>query len=258
MRFLIANWKMRLSVRQSEKLARGIRRVFRPSVELVVVLCPSFTSLPAAYKILRGSAISLGAQDVFWQKRGAFTGEVSAPDLRELGVKLVIIGHSERRKYLGETDRMIAAKLAAAVRSALTPILCVGETLGERVKGRKNLVIARQLRALGSLAAYRGTLLIAYEPVWAIGTGRVCPPQEAAAAHRFIRGQVKKILPRLPKNRLFVLYGGSVDAGNIRAISAEKEIDGVLAGGASVSLSALEVMAAQLSRRSPAIDQGRA
>jgi len=201
-----------------------------------IVVAPPYTALAAAVEAARGSAISIAAQDVHWEKEGAFTGEVSVRMLAEAGCRGVLIGHSERRQYFGETDEAANKKLKAALAADLTPLFCVGETLREREAGQTEAVLGRQFR--GGLAALTGAefsrIIIAYEPVWAIGTGRTATPEMAAEAHRFLRQLAAATFTPERAAGLRILYGGSVKPDNIKGLMARVEIDGALVGGASL------------------------
>jgi len=201
-----------------------------------IVVAPPYTALPAAVEAVRGSAISIAAQDVHWEKEGAFTGEVSTKMLVEAGCRGVIIGHSERRQYFGETDEAVHKKLKAALEADLVPIVCVGETLKEREAGQTEMVLNRQFR--GGFSTLTGAefsrIIIAYEPVWAIGTGRTATPEMAAEAHRFLRQLAAAGFTPERAAGLRILYGGSVKPDNIKGLMAHVEIDGALVGGASL------------------------
>lgn len=229
-KLIVANWKMQLTTKEAVKLAKRIGDL---SSAAALVLCPSFTAL-ASLAALGKSNYELGAQDVFWEEAGAYTGEVSPRDLKELGAKFVIIGHSERRQFLGETDEMVSRKVKTALADSLVPILCVGETEPERAAGEQKTVVERQMRAvlgrLGNLSKTR--LVIAYEPVWAIGTGRTPQPAEIQEMHQLIFSLVSQ-WPGGQNCRLQVIYGGSVNADNILDFLSLPEVDGSLVGGAS-------------------------
>jgi triosephosphate isomerase len=201
-----------------------------------VVICAPFVALPATVSAARGSMIEIGAQDVFWLKEGAFTGEVSAPMLTAIGCRWVIIGHSERRQYFCETDETVFKKTIAALESGLKPIVCVGEKLDEREAGACEAVLAEQfLGGLAGLTAEQfSRVTIAYEPVWAIGTGRTATPEIASHAHAFIRSRVKAVFGADAADAVRILYGGSVKSDNAAVLLAQDEIDGVLVGSASL------------------------
>lgn len=211
-----------------------------------VVLCPSFTALPGLVSVVQGSAFALGAQDCASKERGALTGEVSAADLVAIGCQYVIVGHSERRKHLGEADAMIAEKLRVALRAGLAPILCVGETFEERTAGQLHAVLNAQVRSALSGLTLVGTqrLCIAYEPVWAIGTGQAATPDDAVQAHGFILELVRELLGEGGSQRVRVLYGGSVSPENIASFLALPNVHGVLVGSASQSAEGLRRLVA--------------
>ncbi|MFA6215988.1 MAG: triose-phosphate isomerase [Patescibacteria group bacterium] len=232
---VIANWKMKLGAAESVQLATAVKGSVSAEVETVV--CPSFVSLVAVGNILKGSGIKLGAQDCFWEDKGAYTGEVSASQLKEIGCEFVILGHSERRKYLNETDDMVHQKVVMALKAGLTPIICVGETFQQRQDGAKDYVLIEQTaKALEGLEVEdKNQLIIAYEPVWVIGSGQAIEPQEAAAAHQVIRQSLFDLFPAvLVKNNFRVIYGGSVDQTNITDFIGLENTAGVLVGAASI------------------------
>ena len=201
-----------------------------------IIVAPPFTALSAAVEAARGTAISIAAQDLHWEAEGAFTGEVSAGMLVEAGCRAVLIAHSERRQFCGETDETANKKVKAALAAGLTPILCVGETLAEREAGKTEKILERQFR--GSLAALTAAefsrIILAYEPVWAIGTGRTATPEMAADAHRFLRHEAAAQFTPERAEETRILYGGSVKPDNIKGLMAQAEIDGALVGGASL------------------------
>ncbi len=207
-----------------------------PAAHAELVICPAFVNIPAAVAAARNSAIEIGAQDVFWLKEGAYTGEVSAPMLSAVGCRWVIIGHSERRQYFGETDETVFKKTVAALDAGLKPIVCVGERLEERESGATEAVCAAQF--IGGIAGLTpeqfAQIVIAYEPVWAIGTGKTATPEIAAETHRFIRAEVRKKFGAEAAGACRILYGGSVKPDNIKGLMAQIEIDGALVGGASL------------------------
>lgn len=242
MKYVIGNWKMNLGIRESVALARGVVRVLRGrEVAPEVVLCPSFTALSEVHKVLAKSRIHLGAQNVAPAESGAWTGEVSVAMLEDVGCQYVIIGHSERRALLAESDGLVKQKLSTVLTSRLSPVLCVGESLSEHQSGSAREAVAAQLR--GAFAdcelGPRRRLIIAYEPVWAIGTGVPATVAEVIEMHSFIRETAKKIL-LAQDDQLVVLYGGSVDGQNIYQFLREAEVDGVLVGSASLKPAQLE------------------
>ena len=228
---LLGNWKMHLGPDGTRAWLREFLPAVRGLERVRIGVFPPFVSLAAAAEALRGASVGLGAQTCHAETKGAFTGEVAAEMLREAGCRWVLVGHSERRQLLGETDAVVRAKLRAAVRAGLEPVLCVGETEAERDAGRTEEVLERQL-----LAALEGTavappgLLVAYEPVWAIGTGRNATPAQAGEAHAFLRRLLRSRLGAAPP----VLYGGSVKEGNVAELLAVEGVDGALVGGASL------------------------
>ncbi len=201
-----------------------------------IVVCPPFTVLDAVTDVLQGSDIAVGAQNMYWQAEGAFTGEISPAMLRDIGCKYVILGHSERRQYFGETDGSVNKKITAAIAHGLTPIVCVGETLEQREAGTTEQIVRQQTEgALDGLAANEASgLVIAYEPVWAIGTGKTASTDDAQQVCGFIRRVVAEIFDRDVADKVRIQYGGSVKPDNISALMAQPDIDGALVGGASL------------------------
>jgi triosephosphate isomerase len=234
--FFCGNWKLYGSIAESLALATEVRNGVATLREVDVAVAPSFTALAAVAKRLDDGPVTLAAQDCFWEEKGAFTGEVSPAQLVDVGCKYVIVGHSERRALMGELDAAVNLKARAALRAGLSPIICVGETLAERdageTLGRVQAQLDAALAALADVDLER--VVIAYEPVWAIGTGRNATPAQAAEVHRFIRTRVAARAPALAPG-LRILYGGSVKPDNIRALMAEADVDGGLVGGASLS-----------------------
>jgi triosephosphate isomerase len=231
-RLIAGNWKMNLLRAEAAALAKGVVQALGEGRGLAadVAVCPPFTALAAVAEALAGSAIALGAQDCHEKPSGAFTGSVSAPMLKDLGCRYVILGHSERRHGLGETDAMVNAKVGAAWSAGLVPILCLGETAAERDAGKTLDVVRRQLA--GSLPKGTAALVVAYEPVWAIGTGRVPTEADIAAVHKALRRELVKV--RGDGADIPVLYGGSAKPDNAKAILAVEEVGGLLIGGASL------------------------
>lgn len=232
MKYLIANWKMNLGIKESVELSKKISGETKPDENISVVLCPSFTALSKVSGIIKKSPVKLGAQDVFWVNKGAFTGEVSAQELKEIGAEFVIVGHSERRHIIGETDEVIAKKIKLAADFGLRPILCVGEVLSERENEQAEKVVARQLEIGLQLLdnAQISKILIAYEPVWAIGTGKACSPDDALSMLVLIK---KVLQEKFSDNNIPILYGGSTDDKNI-ASYIEVGYSGALVGGSSL------------------------
>lgn len=233
-RTLVAgNWKMFGSRRLVRDVIGELRAMVHGAAE--VVICPPFPFLGPAADMVAGSALCLGAQDLHVAVEGAFTGEVSGAMLRDMGCSYVIVGHSERRQYFAENDELVAAKAEAAVREGLCPMVCVGENEAEREAGRQFEVVQRQLAAvterLGAGAMARS--VVAYEPVWAIGTGRTATPGQAQEIHAFLRAELRRLDAGLA-DTVRILYGGSVKAANARELFAQRDIDGGLVGGASL------------------------
>jgi len=235
-KLIAANWKM-------YKTPADTRDFFRDFLPLVqghdrdeIVVCPTFLAIDAAVQAAKGTNIAIGAQDVYWQKEGAFTGEICANMLLAVGATHVIIGHSERRQYFGDTDDTVNLKLKAALEGGLVPIVCVGEVLEEREAGLTDDVLRRQcLRAFNKVSAKKAaSLVVAYEPVWAIGTGKTATPQMAADAHAIIRAEAADSFGEEFAAKLRILYGGSVKPENAHDLMSEDEIDGALVGGASL------------------------
>ena len=233
---VVGNWKMNGGIADGRELARAVRDGLRRPRGVEVAICPPFTALAAVGEALAGSPIALGAQNCHWEDAGAFTGEVSARMLVEAGCRLVILGHSERRRLLRESDEEINRKVAAALRHGLQPLLCVGETGEERRQGLTFTVVEGQLRAgwAGLAAAAMGRCLLAYEPVWAIGTGVNATPAQAGEVHGYLRGLVSELASKEIAQAARILYGGSVKPDNAGDLAREPDIDGVLVGGASL------------------------
>lgn len=232
---IAGNWKMHKTAAEGQALARAIREGLRATT-VEVVVCPPFTALPAVHAVLHGSPIQVGAQNMHWEDAGAFTGEISPVMLKEW-CRYVIIGHSERRQYFHEDDEVVRRKVAAALRHGLTPILCVGETLAQREAGQTGAVVATQARrALEGLTPEQvAGLVIAYEPVWAIGTGRAATGADAEEViQRWVRGTLAEAFGAEVARRVRVLYGGSVTPENIGEFVCRPSIDGALVGGASL------------------------
>ena len=236
-KIIAANWKMNMTQGESAQFVEAFLREVGEINDVEVVIIPPFTAIPKVSEALgRAHNIKLGAQNMYWEKSGAFTGEISAPLLRDLFVHYVVLGHSERRTLFGETDEMVNRKVHAAHEGKLRPIVCVGETLDQRDKGDVEKILSTQLR--GSLAGLRPKQLqesvIAYEPVWAIGTGRNATPQQAQEAHAFIRRTLSEMADDGTAERVRIQYGGSVKPENARELMSQADIDGALVGGASL------------------------
>ena len=234
---VIANWKMHGTQTQARDLARGVRRLVGNRLRAAeVILAPPFTSLEAVRRALGGSRLRLAAQNLHWQPSGAFTGEVSAAMLRDAGCSHVLVGHSERRRLFGETNRDVGRKLAAAVEGSLKPVLCIGETLEQRRRGDMHRTLSAQLSGAlkGVPESAIESLTVAYEPVWAIGTGRHAAPPQVADAHGWIRRALARRFGAASAREIPILYGGSVNPDNAAELARVAEVDGVLVGGASL------------------------
>jgi triosephosphate isomerase len=235
-KLIAANWKMYKTPDQTQDFFRDFLPLVADHSRDEIVVCPPFVCLPTAAAAAKGSNVAIGGQNMHWEKEGAYTGETSAAMLLAVGCTHVIIGHSERRQYFGETDDTVNLKLKAVLDAGLVPIVCVGEVLEEREAGLTEDVLRRQcLRAFHAISGKKaGKLVVAYEPVWAIGTGKTATPQLAAQAHLLIRGEAAKAFGQSMADNLRILYGGSVKPENAKALMAEEEIDGALVGGASL------------------------
>ena len=233
---IAGNWKMYKTPEQTAAFFRDFLPLVSSHTRDEIVICPPFIDLQTAVEAARGSNVAVGAQNVHWEREGAFTGEISAIMLNSISVTHVIIGHSERRQYFNETDDTVNRKLETALESGLTPIVCVGEVLEERDAGLTEDVCRRQcVRAFNGISAKKAAkMIIAYEPVWAIGTGKTATPQMAGDAHAVIRHEVEKSFGAEFAQNLRILYGGSVKPDNATALMSEEEIDGALVGGASL------------------------
>ncbi|MCF6294007.1 MAG: triose-phosphate isomerase [Robiginitomaculum sp.] len=234
--FVAGNWKMNGSSASIKTLVGGILDGMGRVKNAEVVVCPSFVYLSEVAQLLAGSAVEFGSQDVAKEESGAYTGEVAVSMLKDMACKYAIIGHSERRAYYGDTDEIVAEKFIAAQKGGLTPILCVGELLEEREAGQTEAVVERQLQAVVGRAGIRAleSAVIAYEPVWAIGTGKTASPEQAQAVHAFIRQWMSKEDSAVAE-KVQILYGGSVKAANANELFSQTDIDGGLIGGASLS-----------------------
>ena len=233
---ITGNWKLNLNIADSIRLVTQLKRDLSGVDYAEIVVCPVYTALVVVQDVLMETNISLGAQDLYWEDAGAFTGEVSAPLLRDIGVQYVIIGHSERRQYFGENNVCVRKKINAALQHDLTPIVCVGEVLEQRESGRTFEVVEQQCAECFNDFPDDEIrkVVIAYEPVWAIGTGRTATPLQAQEVHRFIRDYLGKIYGEETADALRLQYGGSVKPENITELMAQPDIDGALVGGASL------------------------
>jgi len=237
---IAGNWKMYKAIPQAIELANGLKReLFELDAQNIdVVICPVFTALSEVSEVVAESDIQLGAQNCYWQDEGAFTGEISAPMLKDAGVQFVIIGHSERRQYFGETNESVNKKIAAVLKHGLTPIVCVGENLKERENGKTFEVLTDHIENGLKDATEEDILkiVIAYEPVWAIGTGKTATPMQAQEAHKYIRDLLAKMYNKDTANMVRIQYGGSVKPENTAELMKQPDVDGALVGGASLSV----------------------
>jgi triosephosphate isomerase len=235
---IAGNWKMYKTAQEAVAFVTRLKKELGNWDKTEVVVAPPFVALAAVAACLKGTTISLAAQDCFWEEQGAYTGEVSVPMLRDTGCRYVIIGHSERRAYFGETDEQVNKKVRAVLAHDLQPIVCVGESLEQREQGNTFTLVEQQVKKglEGLAAAAIRQVVIAYEPVWAIGTGRTATPEQAQEVHAFIRGVVAAISTPAAAEQIRIQYGGSVKPENIDHLMAQPDIDGALVGGASLEV----------------------
>jgi triosephosphate isomerase len=235
---IAGNWKMFKTVGETVSFVTDLRELVKGANGVDIVVAPPFTAVHAAAGAARGTNIAVAAQDLYWEKEGAFTGEVSPGMIKEAGAAYAIVGHSERRRLFGETDAIVNRKALAAIGAGLIPIVCIGETLEERERGEMLAVLDRQIKdGLGQLTGEQvGALVVAYEPVWAIGTGRTATAAQAEEAHAHIRKRLRQWFGADAADRCRILYGGSVKPDNIRELIAEEDVDGALVGGASLDV----------------------
>ena len=233
---IAGNWKMNKDAAAGKELVESLKALVADVTEAEIVVCPPFTTLNAVVAAAAGSNIKVGAQNVHWAENGAFTGEISAEMLVSTGVEYVIIGHSERRQYFGETDATVNSRLKAALGAGLKPIVCIGETLEEREGDLTEKVLGKQLEdGLKDLdAATVGSMVLAYEPVWAIGTGKTATPEVAQATHAFIRSKVAELFGKEAAENVRIQYGGSMKPENAEELVRQADIDGGLIGGAAL------------------------
>lgn len=229
---IAGNWKMYKAIKEGQELVNGLKRELYETDGVDIVVCPPYTLLSYLADMLTESNILLGAQDVFWEKEGAFTGEVSAEMLKDAGAKFVIIGHSERRQYFGETNESVNKKLKAALACGLVPLVCVGESLKEREAGRTFEVLSGHLKGgLAGIAKEEALkTVLAYEPVWAIGTGKTATSEQAEEAHKYIRDLLEKLYDKETAQGMRIQYGGSVKPENISELIRQPDVDGALVG----------------------------
>jgi len=233
---MVANWKMNMDMKEAVCFISGFKKYIKNVKKNEVVICPPFTLLCELKNLLSKTHIKLGSQNMHFEDKGAFTGEISALMLKDTGCDYVILGHSERRQYFNENDRLINQKIKTALKHNLKPILCVGETLGQKTSNQTTKIIKNQL--LNCLNTIDGSamknIVIAYEPVWAIGTGKNATPEQAEDVHKFIRGLLSNMYNQRVSNNTRIIYGGSVKESNIKNLMKMKNINGALVGGASL------------------------
>ncbi|MBN1573962.1 MAG: triose-phosphate isomerase [Deltaproteobacteria bacterium] len=241
-KLIAANWKMNMALKDAISLASELVKRIGDIEDREIAVAPNFTVLYAVGEVLDGSNIKLSAQNLFYEQKGAYTGETSAEMIKAVGAHMVIIGHSERRNVFGDTDEEINKRIRAAINAGLVPIFCVGEKLSERKEGRARDVVERQIVAglSGIIKEGLGDLVIAYEPVWAIGTGETAAPEQAQEMHEFIRGLAADKIDKSLANNLKILYGGSVTPENVWGLLSMPDIDGALVGGASLKADSFE------------------
>jgi triosephosphate isomerase len=239
---IAGNWKMHTTVEEAQQLAAAVIQAADKTADRDVMIAPPYTALAAVGKVLSGSGVLLGAQNVHWEEKGAFTGEISAGMLKDVGCKMVIIGHSERRQLFGETDFMINRRIGGALQLGLIPVFCIGETLKQREADQTLQVLEGQVRAgLAGVKLTAGSqLVVAYEPVWAIGTGKTATEAQAQEVHCFIRDLLRVMFEKNIAGQLRILYGGSVKPDNIDILMRQDDIDGALVGGAALDANSFE------------------
>jgi triosephosphate isomerase len=245
--FIAANWKMNKTVHETVVFVKELRSLVKDATSIEVVVAPPFTAVHAAAEAARNSPIAVAVQDIHWERDGAFTGEVSASMAKEAGAEFAIVGHSERRRLFGETDEIVNRKAVAVLSAGLFPIVCVGETLEEREGNTTFDVLDRQIKkGLDGLTGDQvSALVVAYEPVWAIGTGRNATPQQAAEAHAHIRSRLRSWFGGAAADLCHVIYGGSVKPDNIHELMVLPDVDGALVGGASLDIRAFSDIVAR-------------
>ncbi|MCX5749310.1 MAG: triose-phosphate isomerase [Candidatus Saganbacteria bacterium] len=233
---IAGNWKMFKTAKEAASMIEELKTKVSDVKDREIAVCPTFTALESAVKAAKGSNVNIGGQNVFWEEKGAFTGEIAPNMLKDIGCKFVIIGHSERRQYFRETDETVNKRIFAALKAGLLPIVCVGETLGQREESKTFSVVETQVRngLKGLIVEQMKNIVIAYEPVWAIGTGKTATPAQAQEVHAFIRKLLKDIFGPEISASTRVLYGGSVKPDNMKELMSCEDIDGGLVGGASL------------------------
>ena len=249
--YIAANWKMHKTVHEADVFVKEFRSLVKDVEDVEIVVAPPFTALHAVAEAARNSSVGVAGQNLYWERQGAFTGEVSGEMVREAGAEYVIIGHSERRRLFGDTDEGVNRRLQSALAVKLTPIVCIGETLEERDANQTLEILDRQLKVgLDGMSGEQiGSLVIAYEPVWAIGTGRNATPEQAGEAHAHIRQRLRQWFGADAADHCHVIYGGSVKPDNIHELVALPDVDGALVGGASLEIRSFHAIVAR-SRRS--------
>ena len=239
---IAGNWKMNKTVAEAVALASEIKEKVAGVENVKIIVCPVFTAVKSVADVLKGSNVKVGAQDMYWETSGAYTGEVSGEMLLEAGAEYVIIGHSERRQYFGETNETVNKKLKKALSIGLKPIVCIGETLADRESGATEAVVEKQVREgfVGLTAEEMKGTVIAYEPVWAIGTGKTATAEQAEAVHAFVRNLVSQLWDKETADAVVIQYGGSMKPENVASLLAQPDIDGGLIGGAALKADSFE------------------
>ena len=239
---IAGNWKMNKTVAEAVALASEIKEKVAGVENVKIIVCPVFTAVKSVADVLKGTNVKVGAQDMYWETSGAFTGEVSGEMLKEAGAEYVIIGHSERRQYFGETNETVNKKLKKALSIGLKPIVCIGETLADREAGNTEAVVEKQVREgfVGLTAEEMKGTIIAYEPVWAIGTGKTATAEQAEAVHAFVRNLVSQLWDKETADAVVIQYGGSMKPENVASLLAQPDIDGGLIGGAALKADSFE------------------
>ena len=239
---IAGNWKMNKTVAEAVALASEIKEKVAGVENVKIIVCPVFTAVKSVADVLKGSNVKVGAQDMYWETSGAYTGEVSGEMLLEAGAEYVIIGHSERRQYFGETNETVNKKLKKALSIGLKPIVCIGETLADREAGTTEAVVGKQVKEgfVGLTAEEMKGTIIAYEPVWAIGTGKTATAEQAEAVHAFVRNLVSQLWDKETADAVVIQYGGSMKPENVASLLAQPDIDGGLIGGAALKADSFE------------------
>ena len=241
---IAGNWKMNKTVAEAVALASEIKEKVAGVENVKIIVCPVFTAVKSVADVLKGTNVKVGAQDMYWETSGAYTGEVSGEMLLEAGAEYVIIGHSERRQYFGETNETVNKKLKKALSIGLKPIVCIGETLADRESGATEAVVEKQVREgfVGLTAEEMKGTIIAYEPVWAIGTGKTATAEQAEAVHAFVRNLVSQLWDKETADAVVIQYGGSMKPENVASLLAQPDIDGGLIGGAALKADSFETL----------------